>query len=225
MGTPFRTLFVTVVLGLGLTACSFDFSSGDDQNNLGVDGDTEPAESLIDDDDGDGVAAELDCDDNNTLVGALLYEEDFDEETSFVGTAKLTDSWTLSDGTLSNDRGGQQAQLMTAMQWENTVTFAQLSADGLERKCRNCNYGVHHAGPPDCTDGGQVFYLPGLFDGNPDHVVRMRAKNDMRFSVDRDTGAATMTGTVYIYDLGGSPVGSQWELWTVDFTFSHRGVG
>lgn len=88
------------------------------------------------DGDGDGVPAGVDCDDENPLVGALLYENDMSVDTSYLANGpKLTAPWAYHDGVVSNTKGGQQALLGQAEGWTDTVTFLSLSAHGSKSGC------------------------------------------------------------------------------------------
>ncbi len=94
--------------------------------------------------DGDGVTANNDCDDNNPLIGGLLYENNMSVDTGYLTTGpKLTDPWAYGGGAVSNTEGGQQALLGQAEGWTNTVTFVTLSANGSKSGCfndsLNCN--------------------------------------------------------------------------------------
>ncbi|MEM9490279.1 MAG: hypothetical protein AAGC55_14125 [Myxococcota bacterium] len=233
-------LTLTLTLTVTLSGCSFGVDSGQGElgslSGVAADGDSagdvapisEPAEELTAvDDDGDGVAAEYDCDDDNALIGELLFEEDFESPASddfgYISTATLTDSWTLSDGTYSNDRGGQQARLTCDQHWTNTVTIARLSAHGLERKCRACNFGA--AAALGSGGNGHALWMPGLYDGDTSHKVKLRFEDASRFHINKNDGSAALFGTAYVYDLDGSSGGSIGDTWTFEFHFAYRGQG
>ena len=96
-----------------------------------------PVVPPCDDHDDDGVPTELDCDDNNPLIGALLYENGFEEDDGYMGLGpKLTDPWWF-DGEAHTTAGGQQALLGQPEDWANTVTFGRLRVSDIERKCGN----------------------------------------------------------------------------------------
>lgn len=142
--------------------------------------------------DGDGVTADLDCNDNDANVGALLYTTSFDDDDGYYQAgSKLTDPWSHAGGAVSNTRGGQQALLGAPETWKNTVTVARLRAHGLERKCRNCGY---RGWDPQGADGERS---PGLVLDTADGELALSFDEDMVFRVlsDEERGAFYGTAT------------------------------
>jgi hypothetical protein len=73
------------------------------------------------DEDGDGVPASSDCDDQSALIGALLYENNMSVDTGYLATGpKLSAPWVYGGGVVSNTKGGQQALLGQAESWTDT---------------------------------------------------------------------------------------------------------
>ncbi len=92
-----------------------------------------------DDDDGDGRPADVDCDDSNPLIGALLYESEFetgyeDDDGYLALGPKLHDPWWF-DGEAHTTDGGQQALIGEPEAWTNTVTFGKLRLSGIDLAC------------------------------------------------------------------------------------------
>lgn len=88
------------------------------------------------DDDGDGVAADVDCDDANRNIGALLYENDFSVDDGwFSPTPQRPGPWGWDSGATYAQDGGQEVQIGTAQSWENVVVYATVSSRGTETDC------------------------------------------------------------------------------------------
>jgi hypothetical protein len=88
------------------------------------------------DGDGDGVPETADCDDNDALVGALLYQNDLSSDTGyFTNSPNLPKPWVYDGANVSNTAGGQQALLGQSINWQNTVTYLTLSASGTMSGC------------------------------------------------------------------------------------------
>lgn len=88
------------------------------------------------DEDLDGVFARADCNDFDPTVGALLFEDDFSENTGFFApTSQLDAPWGWQDGVTFAADGGQQAQLGQPRDWNDVVVFAKLSASGTRTNC------------------------------------------------------------------------------------------
>lgn len=181
-------------------------------------------EALLRDSDGDGVAAMDDCDDDNARVGALLFEEKFDgSATTLRAGPNLDDPWTLQNGVYGNESGGQQAQIAPPSEWQNTVTYARVSASALESKCTQCAYSAQQMA------GGYALSLPGLYDGNTDHVATLSLELGARLRLDKDNGTASLEGKAVVTDLGGADVsateGVVGDIWNLSMTFEYRGQG
>ena len=129
------------LLGVILLIAACDSPEADSVNELGLDYQPEelvkdivPVE-VVPDEDGDGVPSDSDCDDNDPKVGALLYENNFDEDDGYLALGpKLTDPWWF-DGGAHNTEGGQQALLGQAESWTNTVTYGRLRLSAIEHGC------------------------------------------------------------------------------------------
>lgn len=90
------------------------------------------------DDDLDGVPTRLDCNDFDPTVGALLFEDDFSQDTGFFApTEQLDAPWGWENGLTFAAEGGQQAQLGQPQDWSDVVVFAKLSARGTKANCGN----------------------------------------------------------------------------------------
>ncbi len=90
------------------------------------------------DDDGDGVDASVDCDDNDHRIGTLLYANDFSQDDGFFSpTEQLNDPWDWDGSVTSATDGGQQAQIGLQQDWDDVVVFAKVSAFGTESNCGN----------------------------------------------------------------------------------------
>jgi hypothetical protein len=90
------------------------------------------------DGDQDGVDVEHDCDDNDPRIGALLYENHFDDDDGYLGLGpQLLDPWTLWGSEIHTTDGGQQALLGQAETWGDTVTFGTLRVSAVETECGN----------------------------------------------------------------------------------------
>jgi hypothetical protein len=90
------------------------------------------------DDDDDGVGSENDCDDNDPRIGALLYENHFDNDDGYLGLGpQLLDPWVLWGSEIHTTDGGQQALLGQAENWGDTVTFGTLRVSAIETECGN----------------------------------------------------------------------------------------
>lgn len=101
---------------------------------------------IVQDNDGDGVTAANDCDDNDLLVGGLLYENDFSNNDGwFNPTKQLPGEWIWQNGKAHTTGGSQQAMLGRPQQWDNVVAFATVSSRGATNPCGN------EAGEEDCT--------------------------------------------------------------------------
>jgi hypothetical protein len=88
------------------------------------------------DEDLDGVFARQDCNDFDPTVGALLFEDDFSENTGFFApTPQLDAPWGWQDGVTFAADGGQQAQLGQPRDWSDVVVFAKLAASGTKTNC------------------------------------------------------------------------------------------
>lgn len=87
--------------------------------------------------DGDGVALADDCDDEDSRVGALLYESYLDGDTpsDFAAPPQLGDNWSWASGVAMANDGGQQGLLGQTGSWDNVVVYAQVSAAGTEIGC------------------------------------------------------------------------------------------
>ena len=215
-----RTSSWIALAALTLGGCAVE-TTADDASAVGVEdeasevGVAERARPV--DEDGDGVKAEYDCDDSDPRVGAELFSQDFASGTSLAATPTLDDEWTTGGGNLSNSRGGQQA-LLGSSAWKDTVTFAKLSAHGLESKCRNCNFGVSGV-------DGHSLSVPGFYDNIRLHTVRFDFAPGARFEVDKTAGTARLFGTLVVSDLGGSRSGELGDAWDTEFSFTYRGRG
>jgi hypothetical protein len=99
--------------------------------------DGDPLDEPTDDDD-DGVVSENDCDDNDPRIGALLYENHFDNDDGYLGLGpQLLDPWVLWGSEIHTTDGGQQALLGQAENWGDTVTFGTLRVSAIETECGN----------------------------------------------------------------------------------------
>jgi len=94
-----------------------------------------PPEEDPDDKDGDGVPADVDCDDDDPNIGGLLYAADFtSDDGTLVTTATLTDPWHFESSWVRSDGRGQQALLGTEVWAKDTVTWATVWSDGAVRR-------------------------------------------------------------------------------------------
>lgn len=90
------------------------------------------------DDDGDGVPAASDCDDDDLQVGALLYENDFSSDDGWFNTTpQLPEEWGWENGTTFSTGPRQQAMLGAPQNWDNVVVYATVSARGTHNPCGN----------------------------------------------------------------------------------------
>jgi len=155
---------------------SFDNSWGwSFEHELCCDGGDGPGDEPIDED-GDGVPAEFDCDDNNPAIGALLYENNFDDDDGYLALGpKLTDPWWF-DGEAHTTKGGQQALLGQAETWGNTVTFGTLRVSAVERKCGN-------ACPEDNTR-----FRAGFLSRTTENINQDEGYHGYRCAVARNSG-------------------------------------
>ena len=170
--------------------------------------------------DEDGVAAEIDCDDSRPYVGRLLYEQEFDTDDQYLmNSPTLSDPWSMEEGAFRNLRGGQQALLGAAEGWSDTVTFARLRGEGLERRCRVCGFIAAEA-----EGGGHALWLPGLYDGDSSHRVKLTFEGGSEFHYDKEIGEAHLVATARVFHLGGGP-GELGERWSVDMRWVYRGKG
>jgi hypothetical protein len=127
-----------------LSACAADGEPGEkrpvetaaDLDARGPTGDVDLDDPF--DGDGDGVGLALDCDDHDPRVGRVLFADDFGSPSKGLApTPELGDHWSWEQGAVRNVLGGQQA-LLGPGEWTDTVTYATLSADGLESECPEC---------------------------------------------------------------------------------------
>ena len=99
--------------------------------------------------DGDGVASNEDCDDDDSAIGAMLYENDFSTDDGwFSPSASLTGTWRWDGAVASVEYGGQQALIGMSQNWSDIVVYATVSARGTESNCGNAE------GQMPC-DGGE----------------------------------------------------------------------
>lgn len=89
-----------------------------------------------DDGDDDGVPKELDCDDEDSTVGELLHDSDFDfDDGWFRPTPHLPGPWGWDSSTTYALGGGQQVQLGVSKSWTDVVVYATVSSRGTESNC------------------------------------------------------------------------------------------
>src|SRR5690606_1644400 len=91
------------------------------------------------DDDGDGVDATHDCDDDDLSVGAPLYENDFSEDDGWFTPAKrITDgAWDWDGNSVRSPGDVQEAMIGKPQNWSDVVVYARLSATGSSNPCGN----------------------------------------------------------------------------------------
>ncbi len=207
--------------------CDGRDNDGDHQTDEGFDSDHDGLADCYDvevcdsaDNDGDGFTDEgFDADHDGTADchdveecdsvdndGDGQIDEGFDADHDGVSDCGDTE---VCDGMDNNGDGAVDEGGVCACYPAN-VTEAYVASEA---------YSDGHGG----GSGGHAIWAPGFVDGNIGHVVRLRLRDDARFTVET-SGAGTLSGTAYIDSLGGA-VGTLGEEWTVDVHFIYRGVG
>lgn len=123
--------------GLADMGDSTEAKGPDDNPQIpGIPGNDDPA-APRQDIDGDGITADLDCNDYNYQLGAQLFADSFDTDTgSFQPPPRLrTEPWIYGDATLSATGGGQQAVIGREMNFRDLVITTVVSADGTNSGC------------------------------------------------------------------------------------------
>lgn len=126
--------------------------------------------------DGDGVPANVDCDDANSGLGRVLYESKLSADDGvFNPTKALGEDWSWEDGTVYATDGGQEALLGNATTTgatpfkvgrsnRNYAVIADVAANGTEPSCGyDCLSVCGDYEPDDCYTDYQAIAL-GILD-------------------------------------------------------------
>ncbi|MFK7931187.1 MAG: hypothetical protein AB8H79_23590 [Myxococcota bacterium] len=114
--------------------------------------------------DGDGVLSDVDCDDDDSRLGQILYESELtSDDGDFEPTAQLGADWKWEDGGTYATSGGQEAQLSDVLSRQanrDYVVFADLAARGTQPGCGyDCMDVCGAYEPDDCYTDYQALAL------------------------------------------------------------------
>ena len=88
------------------------------------------------DDDGDGISTDADCDDNDATIGASLYDSDLNRDVGyFEDTPQMPSDWAYEDGHVYTTEGGQSAFLGDEELWTDYVVMSTVTAYGTKVGC------------------------------------------------------------------------------------------
>lgn len=104
--------------------------------------------------------------------------------------------------------------------FRDSIQLGGLNTRLAERKCLDCFY---RAIQFDNTNG-YAFWMPGFYDGDPSHQVRMFFEGAAIFRFDRRAGEANLRGVVLVVDVDDGP-GTVGDAFRVDIRWRYRGPG